>query len=138
MAEQQAHPEHPLWDIVEWKTNNPTQQEVQAWLQESDSQNPVLLLPRRRNNEEPTRVSTVNRSIVVIGANGSGKTRLGTWLEETRVTAKLGEVHRIAAQKSLTMPESVSPTSLVRAEQALWIGYGGELHEHQRTDFSWF
>jgi hypothetical protein len=50
--------------------------------------------------------------LVVIGANGSGKTRFGSRIEETN----LGHTHRISAQKSLTFPTHVSPTAKDQAE----------------------
>jgi hypothetical protein len=61
------------------------------------------------------------QSIVIVGANGSGKTRLGTWIE---FKSKLKEVvHRISAQKSLTMPEYSSTSPLERAETEIRFGY---------------
>jgi len=57
-------------------------------------------------------------SIVAIGANGSGKSRLGAWLEFHSDNKEL--VHRISAQKSLAMPTSVSPISLNKAEALLY------------------
>lgn len=57
-------------------------------------------------------------SIVLLGANGSGKTRMSVWLEQT-----LKKTHRISAQKSLNFPESVSTTSLPYAEKEFVYGY---------------
>jgi ABC-type lipoprotein export system ATPase subunit len=61
------------------------------------------------------------RSIVFIGANGSGKTRLGSWLDIT--SQHKNKTHRISAQKSLAMPESISPVSLEKAKGSLLYGY---------------
>jgi hypothetical protein len=55
-------------------------------------------------------------SIVVVGANGSGKSRLGAWLEFSGPQKHL--VQRIAAQRSLTFPDKTSPTSLEAATEA--------------------
>lgn len=52
-------------------------------------------------------------SIVVVGANGAGKSRLGAWLELTGPQKHL--VHRITAQRSLVFPDSASPTGLQTA-----------------------
>lgn len=71
-------------------------------------------------------------SIVAIGANGSGKTRLGAWLEFHSDKKEL--VHRISAQKSLAMPTSVSPISLNKAEALLYYGH----YDEKRSDFSPF
>lgn len=57
-----------------------------------------------------TKVLTVNQNIIIIGANGAGKTRLGAWIE-----SQAREAHRISAQKSLSMPDASSPTSLEKA-----------------------
>jgi len=62
----------------------------------------------------------VGRSIVIIGANGSGKTRLGVHIEEA---LKTHPVHRIAAQKSLALNDKINLISLDRADHHLRIGY---------------
>jgi hypothetical protein len=75
-----------------------------------------ITLPKKIDNSE----ETINSSrIVVIGANGSGKTRFGTDIE-TRYNS---QTHRISAQKSLTMPKNVSPTSKESAEKDFLYGY---------------
>lgn len=61
-----------------------------------------------------------NNSLLFIGANGSGKTRLGTWIEIQSEQRK--HVHRISAQKSLSMPESITPTAYDQAERSLLYG----------------
>lgn len=48
----------------------------------------------------PTEFSDVT-SIVIIGANGSGKSRLGAWIKES--SGKDSVVHRISAQRALTI-----------------------------------
>lgn len=60
------------------------------------------------------------QSIVLIGANGSGKTRMSIWIEENN---KDVEVHRISAQKSLNMPAIVNTSELKKAEDELFYGY---------------
>jgi hypothetical protein len=67
------------------------------------------------------------RSIIIIGANGAGKTRLGVHLEDS-----MGEaVHRIPAQKSLTLNDSVQLISLERAEKMLRFGYDNGNKNHR-------
>lgn len=63
---------------------------------------------------------TSNQSILLIGANGSGKTRLGAWIEMTSPQSML--VHRLSAQKSLSMPDTTTPVSIERAEKDLLFG----------------
>lgn len=61
-----------------------------------------------------------NQSILFIGANGSGKTRLGTWIEITSPQNHI--VHRISAQKSLQFPDSTTPQSIDLAQKDLLYG----------------
>jgi len=67
------------------------------------------------------------RSVVIIGANGSGKTRLGVQVE-----ANVKPVVRISAHKSLALNKAVELTSLDRAEKSLRFGLpeGSESNKH--------
>ncbi|MEY4529396.1 MAG: hypothetical protein RLZZ156_117 [Deinococcota bacterium] len=80
-----------------------------------------LALPKKMGNE----VLTLSHSVLCIGANGSGKTRLGSWIEKDSPQSAF--VHRISAQKSLQLPDSISPTSLEKAENNLLYG---SAHSH--------
>lgn len=66
------------------------------------------------------------QSIVLIGANGSGKTRMSVWIEENNPEI---QIHRISAQKSLNMPSMVSPTEIELAEEKFL--YGGTHNDKQ-------
>jgi len=88
-----------------------------------------LNLPKKINAQEP--VSIDSQNIVVVGANGSGKTRFGRDIEE-RYDEK---THRIAAQKSLSMPKEVSPKSKLRAESELLYGHFDENNPTQNLRF---
>lgn len=79
-----------------------------------------LVLPNKENSQEAVSIET--NSIVIIGANGSGKTRFGRDIEQ-RYDA---QTHRISAQKSLSMPKEVSPKSKLRAESEFLYGYFDE------------
>jgi hypothetical protein len=57
-----------------------------------------------------------NGSLVFVGANGAGKSRLGAWIEFQ--SEYVNETHRISAQKSLDMPKSVRAQSVDAAERA--------------------
>ena len=72
------------------------------------------------HNDETLVVS--NRNMVIVGANGTGKTRLGVFFE--RQNLKL--VHRISAQKSLAMPENVFFGSRIEAENTFRFGLSHE------------
>lgn len=84
-----------------------------------------LILPKENNNES---IET-SQSILFVGANGSGKTRLGTWIEID--SPQKQHVHRISAQKSLSLPDSTTPQSIVQAENDLLFGNPGWGHQHK-------
>jgi ABC-type cobalamin/Fe3+-siderophores transport system ATPase subunit len=78
------------------------------------------------NIQLPTKKGTPNidptiefEQLVIVGANGAGKTRFGSRIEQIYP----GQTHRVSAQKSLTFPSQVSPTSKNRAE--IEFKYGG-------------
>lgn len=68
----------------------------------------------------PNPLTVEGSSLVILGANGSGKTRLGTWLELESTLKK--KVHRIAAQKSLSVPKFISTSSSEHALDSLKYG----------------
>ena len=86
----------------------------------------TLTLPRINGATESIETA---QSLLFIGANGSGKTRLGSWIEITSPQNQL--VHRISAQKSLSMPDSTTPVSIEIAEQSLLFGSPGWNHQHK-------
>lgn len=58
-------------------------------------------------------------SIILIGANGSGKTRMSVWIDKNNSELN---IHRISAQKSLNLPQMVSPTEMQTAEEEFLYG----------------
>lgn len=69
------------------------------------------------NGQRCERTTRAN-SIVIIGANGSGKSKLGAWMERQGGV----DVHRISAQRSLTFSEHVPLKSFAEAEGELLYG----------------
>jgi energy-coupling factor transporter ATP-binding protein EcfA2 len=59
-------------------------------------------------------------SAVFVGANGSGKSRLGSYLELSTKHQKV--THRVGAQRALQIPSNVSLTDPRRAQHILWYG----------------
>lgn len=80
-----------------------------------------LKLPASQSHPEGQNIVETTGIIVVVGANGAGKTRLGSWIELQDPNALL--THRISAQKSLTLPMSTRPMSVDIAEPELLFGY---------------
>ena len=75
-----------------------------------------------------------DRVLVVIGANGSGKTRFGAWLDER--DAKLN--HRVSAHRSLVFPERVQPMDFLEAESRLFTGQTNRDNPaHHRQHHRW-
>lgn len=71
-----------------------------------------------KKGETSTKPTLEFNQLVVIGANGAGKTRFGSDIEQ-RYNQK---VHRISAQKSLAMPNSVGTKSFDEAESEFLYG----------------
>lgn len=77
-----------------------------------------ITLPRSGGGNQTI---TTSRNLLFVGANGSGKTRLGAWLDIN--SPDQVRVFRISAQKSLAMPDTTTPMSIDIAEQDLVFGY---------------
>lgn len=78
-----------------------------------------IILPKQDGTAGKETLTTSN-NIVLIGSNGAGKTRLGTWIEQqiqNQVT-----VHRISAQKALNIPDYAQLKNLEQAEKELLHG----------------
>ena len=71
------------------------------------------------------------QSILFIGANGAGKTRLGTWIDSD--SPQKQAVHRISAQKSLRFPDSATPKSIVLAQNSLLFGHDSYSYQHKNN-----
>ncbi|MBB1470481.1 AAA family ATPase [Pseudoalteromonas sp. SG41-5] len=89
-----------------------------------------ISLPKGDGSTEE--IETV-QNLLLIGANGCGKTRLGTWIEIDSPYKNL--VHRISAQKSLAMPDSTTPVSIEIAKNELL--FGNKDWSHQQKMHKW-
>ena len=58
------------------------------------------------------------RPMVIVGANGSGKSRMGARIEELASA----NAHRLSAQRALTIPAYVQPRAYEQAESTLLHG----------------
>jgi hypothetical protein len=89
-----------------------------------------LILPCR-NGQIQNETLICCEPVVIIGANGSGKSRLGFWIEQNHPNPE--RIHRISAQRALDFSEYVQLKSLEQAENELLFGvtdikiYGGIL-----------
>lgn len=73
-------------------------------------------LPDEHNNAIENQ--TESNSIIIIGANGSGKSKLGAWIEKQDID----NIHRVGAQRSLNFEEYISLKSYEQAENLLLYG----------------
>lgn len=93
-----------------------------------------LALPRPKSvpGEEPTTYLSSEGPVVIVGANGSGKTRLGTWIEFQSEHKE--QVHRISAQKSLVMPASATSIASDQALTELLYGHATASERQNRLN----
>ncbi len=93
-----------------------------------------LAFPPKNNSNDPLKVIQFN-NLVVVGSNGSGKTRFGSFVEEK----EFHRVIRISAQKSLTLPPSIPVTSMEEAELRLRFGLYSQQWGSNTTNYfkSW-
>ena len=74
-------------------------------------------IPRKDNSNLESTLKA-GKTTIIIGANGSGKTRLAVYLEE-----QLGEkAHRIAAHRALSLNPNIEKISEAKAKQGLFYG----------------
>lgn len=97
----------------------------------------LLLPPKHPGN--PNEEWNDVRSVVVVGANGSGKSRVGAWIEENNTSSP---VHRVAAQRALSVPDLINPMPYERATFQLQYGvheptWNAEQHRAQKFGRRW-
>lgn len=68
-------------------------------------------------------------SVVLLGPNGSGKTRLGVFIEIN--VGRAAEVHRIGAHRSLNLNTNIQPPNLEIATNRLLYGYDQGSRQHR-------
>lgn len=78
-----------------------------------------LIIPKRDGTASQETLQLTG-NLVLVGANGAGKTRLGVIIEELNQSQIT--VHRISAQKALNIPDYAQVKNLEQAEKDLLIG----------------
>lgn len=86
-------------------------------------------LPNERG--EKIDKETENNSVIIIGANGSGKSKLGAWIEQQ----DLEKVHRIGAQRKLNFNENIQLKSYKEAENLVFYGDSTSLDKGYRWEW---
>lgn len=102
----------------------------------------TLRLPNVSSGSNPT-VDVLHRGqVVIVGANGSGKSRLGAWLENPQslksnrgmAGAQPRQAYRLGAQRVLALPDQAQRMDATRATEQLVRGSegpGGEISRIQ-------
>lgn len=77
--------------------------------------------------------TTQNNAVIIIGANGAGKSKLGAWIEQQSFT----NVHRVGAQRNLNFNEHIQLKSYSEAENWLFYGNGESKDTNKRQRWGW-
>ena len=73
-------------------------------------------------NNDRKNIGTENNAVIIIGANGAGKSKLGAWIEQQN----MDKVHRIGAQRNLNFNENISLKPYEQAESLVFYGANPE------------
>ncbi len=79
-----------------------------------------ITLPPKINETQQQEFEFDN--LVIVGANGSGKTRFGSYIEQLYIEDDKLKIYRVPAQKLLSIPEEVQSRSIDGAQRNLWYG----------------
>ncbi len=84
---------------------------------------PTVHIPK--NNSDEKKQFGSKRNLVLIGSNGSGKSKLGAWIEEYQPNYERSQskiIHRVSAQRALDIPPSITMMSLNSSKNLLFWG----------------
>lgn len=90
-------------------------------------------LPDANNKKEA--YTTEGNSVIIIGANGSGKSKLGAWIEEQDYSG----IHRIGAQRNINFNENIALKNYTQAEELVFYGSNGtgQFKEQKGARWGW-
>ena len=80
-------------------------------------------------NNQKVIYTTEENAVIIIGANGSGKSKLGAWIEQQA----LENVHRICAQRKLNFKENIPLKSYSEAEDIVFFGIGDSSNSWKKS-----
>ena len=83
----------------------------------------IYWLPDKSGNQQ--KHETDNNAVIIIGANGAGKSHLGAWIEQNG----MDEVHRIASQRNLNFSENIPLKNYAESEKN--VLYGTSISDHR-------
>ena len=78
--------------------------------------------------------TTESNSVIIVGANGAGKSKLGAWIEQR----DFAKVHRIAAQRGLSFKKNIPLKNYTEAENLVLFGESdAEYPYKQQKGYRW-
>lgn len=81
--------------------------------------------------------TTESNSVIIVGANGAGKSKLGAWIEQKNFE----KVHRIAAQRGISFNKNIPLKNYNEAENLLFYGESEIRHSlfsmHKGNRWGW-
>lgn len=102
-----------------------------------------------KEGEGVAEILEINNKVVIIGANGSGKSRMGVWIDQAN--SDNISIYRISANRALQIPNNVPMKSLSTAQDEFLFGreknagsgdaikfstkYGGQPAIHLQNDY---
>lgn len=85
-------------------------------------------------NNQKVQYTTETNAVVIVGANGSGKSKLGAWIEQQ----DFSEIHRIGAQRNLNFKEDITVKNYELAEREVFWGTADPSQaKHHYKDSRW-
>lgn len=89
-------------------------------------------LPDEQGNKEGNH--TESNAVIIIGANGAGKSKLGAWMEQQDYEG----IHRICGQRNLNFSENIPLKNYTEAEKLVLWGSADENNPNMsRKGFRW-
>lgn len=85
-----------------------------------------------KDNRPVTRTTSIN-SLIIIGANGSGKSQLGAWMEKQDPEG----THRVGAQRNLNFSEHIPLKSYEDAESEWFYGGNNKDCWNEKKNLRW-
>ncbi|HEB4954202.1 TPA: hypothetical protein R0D49_003865 [Bacillus cereus] len=92
----------------------------------------MIILPDKELGNKEYSIGK-SQSVVIIGANGAGKSRLGAWIEQNN----LENVHRVSAQRSLEIPNYVNLKGFEQAFDDFFWGDANYKGPEQKKGTRW-
>lgn len=80
----------------------------------------TLTMPSRDGTSGVEDLTLESNSLVIVGANGSGKSRLADWIDRYHLQGH--QVHRILAQRNFTIEDTIQSLPVGIAADWLWWG----------------